>query len=91
MLWLKWEDQKCSSSLISRGMRRSVASLFLSFPKFGSELISRFLIKVLAIMAHWPGSFKNEAALALGFHRDDVKTGFADAVRDFKAELEVAK
>jgi len=42
-------------------------------------------------MAHWPGSFKNEAALALGFHRDDVKTGFADAVRDFKAELEVAK
>ncbi|KAL7418008.1 hypothetical protein BDY24DRAFT_346315 [Mrakia frigida] len=47
--------------------------------------------KVLAIMAHWPGSFRNEAALALGFHRDDVVTGFADAVRDFKAELEEAK
>ena len=42
-------------------------------------------------MAHWPGSFKNDAALELGFARDDVKTGFADAVRDFKAELDEAK
>lgn len=42
-------------------------------------------------MAAWPGSFKNDTALAMGFARDDVKTGFVDAVRDFKAELDEAK
>ncbi|CED85198.1 Putative NAD-dependent epimerases [Phaffia rhodozyma] len=43
--------------------------------------------KVLSIMAFWPGSFNQQAALSLGFIRDDPKTGFLDAVRDFQAEL----
>lgn len=44
--------------------------------------------KVLHIMSAWPGSFENETALKLGFVRDSTETGFTDAVKDFKRELE---
>jgi hypothetical protein len=39
-------------------------------------------------MKSWPGSFKNEEALKLGFLRDDPKTGFESAVKDFAESLE---
>ena len=44
--------------------------------------------KILHIMKAWPGAFTNEAALKMGFVRDDPETGFEDAVKDFKRELE---
>lgn len=44
--------------------------------------------KILHIMKAWPGSFENKTALELGFIRDDPATGFEDAVRDFKRELD---
>jgi hypothetical protein len=46
------------------------------------------LAQVLHIMKSWPGSFKNEEALKLGFLRDDPKTGFESAVKDFAESLE---
>lgn len=39
-------------------------------------------------MSAWPGAFNSDAALSLGFKQDDERTGFEDAVRDFKRELD---
>jgi len=42
---------------------------------------------VVAICSTWAGDFDMKDSLALGFEQDDLKTGYADAVGDFKAEL----
>jgi hypothetical protein len=46
---------------------------------------------VIAICETWAGSFDNSEFLAMGFEVDDAKTGFADAVQDFKEELAASK
>lgn len=43
---------------------------------------------VIAIAMTWPGAFDNTFALSLGFEQDDPKTGFLEAVKDFKKNLE---
>ncbi|KAK4685884.1 hypothetical protein P7C73_g4257, partial [Tremellales sp. Uapishka_1] len=43
---------------------------------------------VLDIVNTWAGDYDNSDALALGFEVDDSKTGFADAVGDFKKEIQ---
>ena len=70
-----------------------LAGILAALRKVGGEDAMRLVDfgrdeKVLGIMKAWPGSFENDAALRLGFVRDDTETGFEDAVRDFKRELE---
>ncbi|KAL1405533.1 hypothetical protein Q8F55_009171 [Vanrija albida] len=43
---------------------------------------------VINICLTWAGSYDNSEALASGFEVDDAKTGFADAVGDFKQALQ---
>ncbi len=45
---------------------------------------------VIDICSTWPGEFDTSEAEAMGFEVDDKKTGFADAVSDFKDELRAA-
>ena len=42
---------------------------------------------VIAICEGWAGDYDSSEAQAMGFEVDDSKTGFADAVADFKEEL----
>ena len=46
--------------------------------------------KVITICQTWPGEFDTSLAESMGFEKDDKKTGFADAVGDFKEELRQA-
>lgn len=44
--------------------------------------------KILHIMKAWPGAFTNDTALKMGFVRDDPETGFEEAVKAFKEDLD---
>ncbi len=43
--------------------------------------------KVIAICETWAGDYDSSASEGMGFQVDNRKTGFADAVRDFVADL----
>jgi D-erythronate 2-dehydrogenase len=46
--------------------------------------------KVIAICETWAGDYDSSASIGMGFQVDDKKTGFADAVGDFVAELKAS-
>lgn len=46
---------------------------------------------VIAICETWAGNFDNSVERKMGFEVDDEKTGFSDAVQDFKEELAASK
>ena len=45
---------------------------------------------MIAICETWAGDYDSSASIGMGFQVDDKKTGFADAVGDFVAELKAS-
>lgn len=81
-------------ALPSRPWGRSIAYI-LSVQHAGPEALKLVSYKkdaaVIAICETWAGSYDNSAEQKQGFEVDDAKTGFANAVGDFKAELQASK